>query len=107
MQPRKISLEEAKELMDALPCVLLDVREEYEYMTGHAIGAKLLPVDSITRETAENVIAHPDMPVLVYCKTGARSFLAAQKLSALGYTNVHDIGSLVGWPYGISYEREE
>ena len=43
---------------------------------------------------------HPEA-VLVYCRTGRRSREAAQKLEELGYTEVYDMGGLVGWPYGL------
>ena len=106
-KPHIISFSDAKEIMDRFPYVLIDVREEYEYLTGHAEGARLLPVGRITQETADAIIPHKEMPVFVYCKSGMRSFTAANKLYTLGYTNVFDMGSLVGWPYGISYEHEE
>ena len=106
-KPQIIKFEDAKQIMDCLPYVLIDVREEKEYLTGHAEGARLMPVGSITAESAASIISHKDMPVFVYCKSGMRSYTAANKLYALGYTNVFDMGSLVGWPYGISYERDE
>ena len=99
---KKITFTEAKELLDTLPgCVLLDVREEEEYITGHAMNALLLPVDELTEETAAQAIPDRDTPVLVYCRSGYRSDLAARKLDRLGYVRVYDIGSLIGWPYGL------
>ena len=99
---KKITFAEAKELLDTLPgCVLLDVREEEEYITGHAMNALLLPVDELTEETAAQAIPDRDTPVLVYCRSGYRSDLAARKLDRLGYVRVYDIGSLIGWPYGL------
>ena len=106
-KPQIINFEDARQIMDCLPYTLIDVREEREYLTGHAEGAHLLPVDKITAQTAGAIIPHRDMPVFVYCKSGMRSFTAANKLYELGYTNVFDMGSLVGWPYGISYDRDE
>lgn len=99
---KRISFAEAKELMDAEPgCVLLDVREEEEYITGHAVDAVLLPVDELTDETAMDAIPDTDTPVLVYCRSGYRSNVAAHKLDEYGYTRVYDLGSLIGWPYGL------
>ena len=49
------------------------------------------------------MIPEKDTPVLVYCRSGQRSGEAAQKLAQLGYTRVYDIGSLVGWPYGMDW----
>ena len=99
---RRISFAEGKALLDTLPdCVLLDVREEEEYITGHAVGAVLLPVDELNAQTAAEVIESRETPVLVYCRSGIRSHAAARKLAALGYTRIYDLGSLIGWPYGL------
>ena len=99
---KRISFAEAKELLVTLPDkVLLDLREEEEYITGHAVDAVLLPVDELTDETAMEAIPDPDTPVLVYCRSGYRSNVAAHKLADFGYTRVYDLGSLIGWPYGL------
>ena len=99
---RKVSFAEAKQLLDTLPeKVLLDVREEEEYITGHAVDAVLLPVDSLDEETAMEAIPSLTTPVLVYCRSGFRSAVAAWKLEELGYETIYDIGGLVGWPYGL------
>ncbi len=101
---RKISFEEAEAILENEPNRLLfDVREEEEYNLGHAKGARLFPVGSITRETAAAQIPNVDTPVLVYCRSGQRSRLAAEKLLAFGYRRVYDLGSLAGWPYGIEW----
>lgn len=98
----KITFEEAKELIDHEPdCLILDVREEEEFITGHADGAVLFPVDEINETTAQEIIPSKDTLLLVYCRSGRRSEMAARHLSELGYTRIYDIGSLVGWPYGI------
>ena len=99
---KKLSFAEAKALLDSDPsCVLLDVREEEEYITGHAVDAVLLPVDELSEQTAREAIPSLDTPVLCYCRSGYRSHAATQKLARLGYTRVYDLGSLIGWPYGL------
>ena len=99
---RKIGFQQAKELLDSEPgAVLLDVREEPEYITGHAVDAILLPVDELTDERALDVIPSLDTPVLVYCRSGYRSNVAAHKLEEYGYERIYDVGSLIGWPYGL------
>ncbi len=99
---KKISFSEAKELIDSCSSLtILDVREEEEYITGHAINALVLPVDEITGESAEAVLPAKDKPVLLYCRTGRRSAEAAKKLKKLGYLKLYDMGGLIGWPYGL------
>lgn len=98
----KLSFEEAKRLMDQSPeYILLDVREEEEYITGHAIDALLFPVDDIDEDTVPLLLPDREMPILIYCRSGRRSSDAAHKLENMGYTKLYDIGSLIGWPYGL------
>lgn len=99
-----VNFEDAKEVIDSEPeCMILDVREEEEYVTGHAEGAVLFSIDSITQERARQLIPSYDTPLLVYCKTGMRSHAAVQLLGELGYRRIYDMGSLTGWPYGLEY----
>jgi rhodanese-related sulfurtransferase len=102
----KITFEKAKEMMDKNDdCLIIDVREESEYVTGHADGALLLPVDDIDEKSASRVIPTKNTPVMLYCRSGSRSCLAAERLCKIGYKNVYDLGSLVGWPYGMTNGR--
>ena len=98
---QQISQETAKEMMDTQKVVVLDVREEYEFEVGHIAGAVLLPVGTITEDTAAAVIDDLDTVVLVYCRSGNRSKMASQTLVDLGYTNVYEFGGINTWPYAI------
>jgi phage shock protein E len=101
---RKVDFKQAKEIMDSSrPSVLLDVRTEQEYIVEHAEGAMLFPLDEIDADTAARTIPDKDTAALVYCRTGRRSKMAADILAGLGYTQVCDIGSLEGWPYGKDF----
>ena len=96
---RQISQEEAKEWMDTREAVVLDVREQDEYDGGHIPGAVLLPVGTITAETAAAVIPEKDTLVLVYCRSGNRSKTASAALAELGYTELYEFGGINTWPY--------
>ena len=98
---QQISQETAKEMMDTQKVVVLDVREEYEFDAGHIPGAVLLPVGTITEDTAAAVIDDLDTAVLVYCRSGNRSKTASQALVDLGYTDVYEFGGINTWPYEI------
>ncbi len=100
----KINFEEAKRMLDSGKCIMFDVRTDEEFFTGHAEGAVNFDVDTINTDTAAELIPSKDTPILVYCKTGERASLAADELSALGYKNIYSVGSLVEWPYGLSFE---
>ena len=60
---QQISQEEAKEMMDTQEVILLDVREQDEYDSGHIPGAVLLPVGTIDEDTAAEVIPEKDSTV--------------------------------------------
>ena len=96
---RQISQEEAKEMMDAQEVVILDVREQDEYDSGHIPGAALLPVGTIDEDTAAAVIPEKKSTVLVYCRSGNRSKTASATLAGLGYTEIYEFGGIKTWPY--------
>lgn len=96
---RQISQEEAKEMMDTQEVIILDVREQDEYDSGHISGAVLLPVGTIDETTAAEVIPEKDSTVLVYCRSGNRSKTASSTLAELGYTNIYEFGGINTWPY--------
>ena len=102
LRSQQISQQDAKNLMDAYPdYVVLDVREQHEYDAGHIPGAVLLPLGSITKESAAAVIPTSTCPVMVYCRSGTRSKQAAEILCDLGYLNVREFGGITTWPYEI------
>ena len=96
---QQITQEEAKEMMDTQEVVILDVREQDEYDSGHVPGAVLLPVGTIDETTAAEVIPEKDSTVLVYCRSGNRSKTASAALADLGYTNIYEFGGINTWPY--------
>ena len=98
---QQITQEEAKDMMDTQEVIVLDVREQDEFDSGHIPGAVLLPVGTIAEDTAAAVIDDLDTTVLVYCRSGNRSKTASQALADLGYTNVYEFGGINDWPYEI------
>ena len=74
MAIKKIDFTEAKQILDTKPdCIIVDVREEEEYITGHAVGALLFPVDEINDVSAMMLIPDKDRPYILYCRSGRRS----------------------------------
>lgn len=97
----QITQEQAKEMMDEGGVVVLDVRERDEYDSGHIPGAVLLPLGTISGETAAEAIPQMDSVVLVYCRSGNRSRTASAQLAELGYTQVYEFGGVNTWPYEL------
>ena len=101
MRYQTITPEEAKAVMDGESSyIILDVREQEEYDQGHIPGALLMP-HTRTRELAPELVPDRDTTVLVYCRSGRRSVLAAQMLADMGYTDVREFGGILDWPYDI------
>ena len=98
---QQITQEEAQEMMDTQSVIILDVREQSEYDSGHIPGAVLFPVGEIAADTAAAVIPEKDAAVLVYCRSGNRSKTASSALARLGYTNIYEFGGINTWPYEI------
>lgn len=99
-----ISAKKAKSLMDSeRDYIVLDVRTPEEYSEGHIAGAVLIPYDEI-EDRAEDELPEKDKLILVYCRSGRRSSIAAQALAELGYTNVKEFGGIEDWPYEIVKE---
>ena len=96
---QQITQEEAKEMMDSQEVIILDVREQDEYDSGHIPGAMLLPAGTIDEATAADAIPERDSTVLVYCRSGNRSKTASSTLADLGYTNIYEFGGINTWPY--------
>ena len=96
---QQITQEAAKEMMDTQEFIILDVREQDKYDSGHIPSAVLLPVGTIDESTAAEVIPEKDSTVLVYCRSGNRSKTASSALADLGYTNIYEFGGINTWPY--------
>ena len=96
-----ITAEEAKQIMDSEEgYIILDVRTQEEYDEGHIPGAIVISHEEIA-EKAEEVLKDKDQLILVYCRSGRRSKIAAEALVELGYTNIKEFGGIIDWPYEV------
>ena len=97
-----ITAEEARTIMDTeVGYVILDTRTREEYDQGHIPGAIQISHDEIM-EKAEEVLTDKDQLILVYCRSGRRSKIAAEALVELGYTNIKEFGGIIDWPYEVT-----
>jgi len=96
-----ITAEEAKEIMDSdAEYVIVDARTAEEFAEGHIPEAILIPYDEIA-EKAESLLTDKNQTILVYCRSGRRSKLAAEELLKLGYTDIREFGGIIDWKYDI------
>jgi rhodanese-related sulfurtransferase len=75
---------------------LVDVRTPEEFAAGHARGAINVPFDQIAARAGE--LGDRTRPIVLYCRTGRRSGIAAGELQRLGFTAVYDLRELTAWP---------
>lgn len=104
MDYHKINAEEAKRMIDEGDVTIVDVRTPGEYAERHLENALNVPNEEIA-DTPPEKLADKDARLIVYCRTGVRSKQASDKLVAMGYTNVLDMGGINDWPYETINEK--
>lgn len=80
----------------AAGATVIDVRTDDEFNGGHVPGAKNIPVHTLPLRL--NEVGPKDRPVVLYCRSGARSAQAAQILRRAGWTDVIDVGPMSAFP---------
>jgi rhodanese-related sulfurtransferase len=75
---------------------VVDVRTPQEFASGHVPGAINIPYEEIGKRAAE--IGPPSTPVVLYCRSGRRSGIAAEALQKAGYGRLYDFKSITAWP---------
>ncbi len=93
--PGKVDGAAAKSLV-AAGTKVVDVRTADEFASGHVPGAINIPYDQFPGRAAE--IGPPSTPVVLYCRSGRRSAIAAEALRKAGYTKLYDMQTVTAWP---------
>jgi sulfur-carrier protein adenylyltransferase/sulfurtransferase len=92
---KRINVEQAKELIDGGKVSVIDVREDWEYASGHIPNAKHVPLGRIINAAQQHV--EGDNLVFV-CEVGQRSAVAAEFAAALGRENLYNLeGGTTAW----------
>ena len=73
---------------------LIDVREDDEWVAGHAPGAVHVRLGELGARAGE---LPRDRDVYVICRSGARSAYAAQALAGAGWTAINVADGMTGW----------
>ncbi|MGH6821854.1 MAG: rhodanese-like domain-containing protein, partial [Methylocella sp.] len=96
---REIDVPAAGQLLANSPVVVIDVREPDEFSAGALPGAINVPRGVLEfRLASVPQLSNPKAPMLLYCRTGGRSAMAAQTLKRLGYTDVLSLsGGYEAW----------
>ncbi len=88
---------EAMNLINRKNALVLDVREQGEYDAGHIINSRLIPLGKLKERIGE-LEKYRTRPIVVMCRSGARSASAVSLLNGLGFTQVHNLsGGVMAW----------
>lgn len=103
--PQPTDLKTTQGLLDLIESedreyLLIDVRTESEYSSGHIPTAVNIPYQDIVERLPEGP---KDRLIVVYCRSGSRSSVAQQALRESGYTNVANFGGILDWKGPIAY----
>jgi rhodanese-related sulfurtransferase len=102
-ETKEVTREEAQQLL-ADGAQLIDVRADHEWDTGRIPGAKHVPLAELAERTGE---IDDDRPVVLYCRGGNRSTMAADALADAGYDASKLSEGIVGWAEaGLPLEPE-
>ena len=82
--------------------ILLDVRRTDEFASGHIPGAVNLPNEEIGNAEIP-LQTEKNQTIYIYCRSGNRSKLAANKLLSLGYTKLIEFGGILDYTGELEY----
>ena len=68
--------------------VIIDVREPFEFVSGHVKGAINIPPAQLMSGAKELDSIPKDAEIIIYCRTGSRSNVSVHILRGIGYTNI-------------------
>lgn len=90
----QISVTDLKAALDAGPALLIDVREKWEFDSGHLPGAEWIPMSLVPLRKEE---FNSDLPVYVVCRTGNRSGQVVMWLAQQGIKSINVAGGTEAW----------
>ena len=97
MAARGISAAQAVQLMNREKAVVVDVSDAEEFAAAHIAGSKNIPLAELEAKLAASV-KNKNLPLILVCRSGARSSGAAATAAKLGYAQPHSLaGGIAGW----------
>lgn len=92
--PSLSAVELSEKLKNGKRPVVLDVRQRDEYRSGHIAGAKLVPLNELSRRMKE---LPQDREIVCVCASGNRSSSATRMLTGAGYRAINMKGGMAAW----------
>lgn len=92
-----IDADEVAEMAEKNECVIIDVREQFEYESGHIENSVPIPMYDIFNNLSL-VEKYRDKKIVLVCSSGHRSYYTGKFLEENGITNVYNLyNGLYGW----------
>lgn len=94
---KEVDAAEALQLINHKNAIILDVREESEYKSGHLLNAKWIPLGKLVSRIGE-LERYRDLSIVVVCRSGQRSASACVALGKQGFAQAYNLsGGVMGW----------
>ncbi len=95
---QRVTVEEAKELIERGKVRVVDVREPDEWQAGHIPQANHIPLGQIVNQPTSALVGDPSQPMLFVCAVGGRSAIACEVAATMGYTVLYNLeGGTTAW----------
>lgn len=95
--PKGLSPSAATNLMNTEEAVILDIRPEKEFKTGHITGAINIPAAKI-KDSLAKLEKHKDAPIIVVCKSGVHAGASSKELKKSGFSKIYKLqGGISEW----------
>ena len=97
MAARGISAAQVVQLMNREKAVVVDVSDTEEFAVSHIAGSKNIPLAELEAKLAASV-KNKNLPLILVCRSGARSLGAAATAAKLGFAQPHALaGGIAAW----------
>ena len=94
---KEVDCTAALQLINHKNALVLDVRENDEYKTGHVLNSRLIPLGKLKERIGE-LEKYKDQPIVVICRSGNRSGMAWAMLGKQGFTQSYNLaGGVIAW----------
>ena len=94
---KEVDTTAALQLINHKSALVLDVRENDEYKSGHVLNAIHIPLGKLKGRTGE-LLKYQDRPIVVVCRSGSRSGTACVKLGKHGFAQTYNLaGGVMAW----------
>jgi rhodanese-related sulfurtransferase len=94
---KAVNSAEALQLINHKNALVLDVREESEFKSGHILNAKWIPLGRLADRIGE-LERYRDQSIVVVCRSGQRSASACATLGKQGFTQAYNLsGGVIAW----------